>query len=331
MEFHAPADILSDEAYEYCECGYRIYYDGLDDPWDDPGEWRHMATVIRSQPKEEKKKGVRKLERVVKEKTTVDLPTALTKPSSDLDDFSFLIHGEKKIGKTTFSLQNDAGKPSLLLQFDPPQRAYERMELVCNTWEVFMSALRKLEKLTKWPYGRVVVDNVGEAYQRCMKHVCESRGVEHPEEEGWSKGWQALRQEFTQAVDRLLRLPVGVMFLAHSQWKDTETRDGDQVSRLVPRLAGIADDVISAKVDGIIAYDYAGRKRVLVLQGDDHVSAGHRLHLESYPHFIGPEGEPLRTVRAGSSPEEAYRNFRDAFNNKYVPPKAVAKKFKLKK
>lgn len=265
-----------------------------------------------------KKKKVRK---PPKKKIGVVLPTEYEEPVDDINRYSFLIHGEKKIGKTSLSLQ---GGKVLLLQNDPPQLAYRRLELVTSTWELFRKALRELEKLAKkpkrFPYDRIVVDGADTWYKRCQHWVCEERGIQHPEDEGWGRGWDALRQEFDQAVTRLLSLPCGVWFLCHSTWKEIETRRGDKIEKLVPKLTSMGEEILNGKVDAWLAYDFDGNRRVLFLQGDERTGAGHRLDVTDYPHFRDKKGEPLKYIRMGKSPSTAYKRLLAAFNNEYSHP-----------
>jgi len=281
-----------------------------------------MATVTRSQSKEKKAKPVvRPIEPSPKVKG-VKLPTKFEEPTSRFDDFSFLIHGLPKIGKTSLAMQTADGKNNVLfLQFDAPQRAYRRMEIVCTDYVTALKAVRKLEAAAEsgsFPYQRVVVDNADMFCRTSQMYVCEKLAIDHPGELDYGKGWDAARQEFRDVVDRLLRLPCGVWFIAHSQWKDVETRDGGEITRLVPRMSAQGEDLINGKVDCTVAYDYDDKnRRVLVLRGGTRVVCGHRLHQSDNPHFIGKDGKPLRSVLAGRNPQQAFRNLLAAFNNEY--------------
>ncbi len=250
----------------------------------------------------------------------VKLPKKPETPCTELNDFSFLFHGEKKVGKTTLALE---GGRVLVLQFDPPQRAYERMEIQCPDWRTFLASLKALEKADA-PYDRVVLDGADLWYHHCQAYVCEKQGIEHPGDAGWGKGWSALRNEFTHAVDRMLNLSCGVWFLCHSTWKEVDVRRSngrtEKVEKLLPMLSGMAEEILNGKVDGWFAYDYRGNNRVLVLQGDERTGAGHRLDQDKYPHFRLPEGEKITEMMAGKSASIAYKRFLAAFNNEYTPP-----------
>jgi len=266
-------------------------------------------------------------------KIKVVLPEEYTEPAANFNDYALLIHGEKKIGKTSLSLQGPGNV--LLLECDPPQLAYRRKELQLPNWATFLAILERLEQEagsdTPFPFDRVVLDGADIWYQRCLEYVCKQRVITHPEDEAYGKGWHGVRKEFTQAVDRLLRLPCGTWFLCHSSWKEVKLRKGGKVDKLLPRLSGQAEEILNGKVDGWFAYDYDGDNRILILQGDDMTGAGHRLDSSDAPHFRNPDKKPLRSIRMGTTASKAYENLEAAYNNMYIPPKKPESKHRVKK
>lgn len=251
---------------------------------------------------------------IKRKKDQVHLPTKLKEPAGDFDDYSVLVTGEKKIGKTSLAIQEPQ---TLLLQCDPPQRAYRRMETVLHNWRESRDALKQLTeraRADRFPWRRICLDGADTWYQMCLVQTCLDRGIEYPEDEEWGRGWNALRQEFTKAVNQLLRLPCGVWFLCHAVWQEVKGEDGKKFDRLSPRLPGMAEEILNGRVDIWIAYDYHHRDRVLILQGSQRYGAGHRLD----EHFRSRRtGEPLRSIKAGTSAAEAHANLLAAFHNEY--------------
>lgn len=266
--------------------------------------------VIKSTIKKTFAVGVSK--KKVRDKIEIELPTEYEMPDVNLRDFSLLIHGEKKIGKTTLAMQ---GGRVLVLQFDPSQRCYKRLEVVLHSWQEFLAVLKKLEKAPANMYDRIVIDGTEIWYGMCQKFVCENLGIEHPGDEDFGKGWQALRDAFTTAVTRTLHLPYGVWFLAHSQWKEVKNRHGKKTDKLVPRLPSQAEEVLNGRVDGWFAYDYEAGDRVLILMGDEMTGAGHRMDSADAAHFRSKAGNRIRYIKVGNSPQEAYARLESAFNN----------------
>lgn len=249
--------------------------------------------------------------------TKLTLPTGRSEPVDNPWNYAYLITGEKKIGKTAFSIE---GCEELVLQFDKPQLAYAIREIVIKSWSQFKDVLRLLEEKAKdgeakFPYQRIVVDGAGEWYQMCQQATCKKFGVEHPSEEGYARAWHYLRDEFTDSVNRLLRLQrevgCGMIFIAHAEWKEKNTRDGGKIERLVPNLPPRAEEILNGKCDAWFAWDYAGKDRIMVVQGDEITGAGHRID----GHFLTADGRRVREIYMGESPKEALNNFMRAFNN----------------
>lgn len=252
---------------------------------------------------------------VAKKTNDVVLPTVYREPSSDLNQYAFMIHGDKKVGKT--SLANRGGR-TLFLQCDPQQQAYKIMEVLIRNWAQFLSAQTQLEQLAakgKLPYDRVAIDRVDILYHYAMQAACTKLAIDHPNDEGYGKGWDAVRTLFTQGIDRFLSLPCGRWFLCHSAWKEVETREGTKIQKLLPILPKQAEEVVNGKVDAWCAYTYKGKERILIVRGDERTGAGNRMDEEGYEHFITPDGQKVVEVPMGQSATEGYENLVKAFNN----------------
>jgi hypothetical protein len=240
------------------------------------------------------------------------LPEALSEPSDALQDYSILLYGDKKIGKTTLCSMFPG---AYFLMTEPGGRALRVYQTPVNDWLVAKQALRALET-NPGKFRTVVVDTVDMLYQHCFTHVSKVEGWDHPSEEAWGKGWAALRKEFSGYITRLLALDMGVILTSHSQEREIKRRDGSKYDRIQPTMSGMARDMVEAMVDIWMYYTYDGSDRILLLQGDDHVAAGHRLQ----EHFRTPDGAGyVRAVDMGTAPEVGFENIMAAFDNRYVP------------
>jgi len=290
-------DVLDDDVRAEFRCGDVMAVDF----------WR-----IRSESANERKEAEMKL---MKKPDRLKLPVNRSEPVDDWQQYAYLITGEKKIGKTKFSIE---GCEELVLQFDKPQLAYSIREIIIKSWADFRDVLLQLEakaEAGEFAYGRIVVDGAGEWYQMCQTATCKKFGVDHPSEEGYARAWHHLRDNFTDAVNRLLRLQrsvgCGLVFIAHAEWKEKNTRGGLKVDRLVPNLPPKCEEILNGKCDAWFTMDYDGKDRIMVLLGDETTGAGHRID----GHFMTPDGRRIEEVHMGSSSEDALRNFSAAFNN----------------
>lgn len=238
------------------------------------------------------------------------LPTKPRKPETRWDQFAYLLFGEKKIGKTTLAANI---KNALVIQFDKPQLALEIIEEVPRKWAEFLRILKALEDAgIKLPYSAIIIDGCEEWYQMCQTHVCAVMGIEHPTDAKYGKGWSAVKTEFRDAVNRVLRLPCGHFFICHQKTISIENRDGTETQRIVPALGAATEEILNSKVDGWFYYCYDGSNRRLIVRGSEEIGAGHRIK----GHFQTKDGRPLRDIPMGSSSEEAFQNFIAGFENR---------------
>lgn len=237
------------------------------------------------------------------EPSGLKLPTENSIPHSDLGDYSVLLFGEKKIGKTTLTA---CFPSSVHLMFEPGGKALSIKQVPVPRWEDAKEYLKLLRR--DKTFKTVVVDTADIAYRAAARWVCERLGVDHPSDESYGKGWEACRDEFTLWINELLSIGKGVVFVSHSQDREIARRSGVKYHKILPTMSNQARDVLEPVVDIWVYYGYDGERRVLTITGDEHIGAGHRLTKQ----FKG-----VKTIDMGYSPEEGYRNFVDAFNNRY--------------
>ncbi len=254
-----------------------------------------------------------KADKVKPDRLELELPTDLSEISDEFEEYTVFVHGEKKIGKTTLAMAS--AEKTFLLTFDPLQKSYALLQRHCPSWKhlkEYISLLEKAAAKGKYPYQRIVVDGADIMHKRCQKHACKMLGINHPSEEDWGKGWDAVNTEFADLIDRILALPGGKWFISHSTWKEVETRRGKKIEKLVPLMGARAEELLVGKLDAWFAYDYNESDRVLVVRGDERVAAGSRIK----GHFLTPGGRSVKEVPMGDSEEEAWENLIAAFENR---------------
>ena len=261
--------------------------------------------------------------KTISEKTVWTLPTEKSIPASRIEDFIQLIYGDKKIGKTSLIAQYG---DVLFLMGEPGGKALSIYQRPVLSWEAFVKYVDLLEKDKK--FRMVAIDNPGNIYKLCTHHMCAKLGIDHPSDEEWGKGWAAVGDEFTHQIMRLTLSGKGVAFIAHATEKEIKSRAGGKFDRIVPALGGQPRDLLEGIVDILAYYTYDGDRRVLIVEGNDLVSAGYRLGVEK-EHFIALNGEKVVEIPMGNSPKEAYGNFIAAFENRQASAKGVPENLKM--
>lgn len=246
--------------------------------------------------------------RVIRTKIEVTLPEEQEDAITSISEATFLIYGENKIGKTSFA---SMFPEALFLMFEPGGKGLKIYRRQVSNWKEFVAYIDLLEK-DRDRFETVVVDPVAMSYKAVVDFICEREGVTDPRDVGWGNGWKAIEDEFMKQINRISSTGRGVVFLGHPEIIEFEKRTGGTYNKIVPRMMKQARQFIEAFVDVTGFYGYYGDERFLSIEGSDQIDAGHRLKYK----FRTPEGEKIHSIPMGESEEEAFKNFKRAFNNK---------------
>ena len=242
------------------------------------------------------------------------LPTTKSIPSENLGDYTWLIYGQKKIGKTSFAAQFP---DALFMMFEPGGKALEIYQVNCDKWENALEYLNLLEQSKRKGdliYKTIVIDTGFEAYQRCMSYVCEQLGIIYPREDNFGKDWSAIKTEFRTFQNRIMQLELGIIVLCHERMKESQTRTGSKFDMIIPNLQNPADDYFRATIDNVCWYHYRNKERFLLIKGSDYAMAGSALSNEK--HFLTIKNESIFAVPMGKNAKESYFYLLKAFQNK---------------
>ena len=248
---------------------------------------------------------VRKAQSVLDQLT---LPTERTVPSDNLSDYSMLLYGFEKIGKTSLAAQFP---DAYFMLFEAGGKALPLYRTIINKW---VEAVRIIDLLEKTDRFRTVIVDTGDiAYDLCLDFVCKKLAIDHPSDEEWGKGWGAVKKEFKLQMSRLVnnKQGRGIIFTSHAIEREIKQRGGGARHRVVPTMGGGARSVLEPMVDiWAHAYYRPDGSRWLRLRGNEEVAAGHRIE----QHFVGVE-----ELSMGASAKEAYANYVKAFNQRSAP------------
>jgi len=234
------------------------------------------------------------------------LPTEKTDPMPHLRDYPILLYGRERVGKTTLCAQFE---DPLFLFFEPGGKSLSLLAVTIKSWKHFKQVIEELEAKPN-KFRTVVIDTVDMAHAMASEYVCKREGISHPSDMKWGKGWGFIDAAFEEAMFRILRNGRGLLFTSHSTEKDIDDLTGEgEIRRMVAPTAGTqAMRFVRRYVDLILYYYYdKNGNRWIRVRGNRDVIAGNRID----GHFKG-----ITKFRAGASPEEAYVNLVNAFENK---------------
>lgn len=251
-----------------------------------------------------------------------DLPRQISTPPDDIAQYTILLAGEKKIGKTDFCAQ---WPDHFIIEGEPgnAKHVVGRYTDVADWLSVkrIVSLLEKEHDYCK----TLIIDDITSIYSLCFNWKLKELGIDYPDQslgEGkkdYGRGWNIVKNEFIPIIQRIQNLPYGKIYTVHTAIKEVETRSGGTYNRIETSMGKQCNEVMDTYINlwGVMLYDK--KDRVIQIVGDEEVKAGHNLKT----HFRHPTtNEPMRQIPMGNSASEAYENFINAFHNRldYVAP-----------
>jgi hypothetical protein len=243
------------------------------------------------------------------------LPEKPKKACSDFFLYASLLYGRPGIGKTSFL---SSFPDALLLSCERVSKGIECFDFNAEnggvtSWTVFLAAIDLLEK-TPGRFKTVGIDTIDALYSHCLDYTCKKNGMSHPSDEGYGKGWEMVRKNFTAALDRLWATKRGIVFTSHAKEVEVKSHSGETYTRIQPTMSGQAYGFIKAKTDFVFYAEYyrdaeGNPLRILITSGDDVVDAKSAGNL---PRFLPFEkGKAVETVLAAFDGEDVGLNPND--------------------
>ncbi len=182
--------------------------------------------------------------------TSLTLPTKKTEPVRDPNKVRWYFYGEPGVGKTTLASKF---RDPLFLCTEEGVGFLSVYKKSISCWADFKAILKLLveQDPEAEQFGTVVVDTVDLLFLMCEKHVCEAKGIAHPSDLEWGKGWAALRDEFKIVLGYMSRMKQGLVFVGHAQLFEKKER-GTTITCMKPSLTNTGAKVIIPLVDVMI-------------------------------------------------------------------------------
>lgn len=177
-------------------------------------------------------------------------PVEPSEPKQHVDDFIVLCYGDSGFGKSTFASELE---DPLFLETEPGLKWLNVKKMKVDGWENFQEIIKALEVAAvndKRPCRTVVVDTVDNLTRFCQAYVCAERGIDHPTDQDWGKGWDALFNEWHLWIVRLCSCGLGVWFIGHAKDKEVVSRS-IKITKIMPAFSATFYRSLNALVDFI--------------------------------------------------------------------------------
>ncbi|OYD06080.1 ATP-binding protein [Paludifilum halophilum] len=209
------------------------------------------------------------------------LPTEKKQPKQRLEDYSILLYGHPKIGKSTFCSQMDS---PIFLATEPGLEALSVYEVKVPDWPTFLRACAELKTEAEKPeeerrFKSVIVDTVDNLWKSCAEYVRDKLEIQHESDLGYGKGYAMVRDEFFRAIRKLSLLPYGLVMTSHVNMTEVKTRTAT-ITKAIPTLPKSGRDVVLGMVDIILYAESVetddGEVRILRTKPSEKWEAGDR-------------------------------------------------------
>lgn len=264
------------------------------------------------------------------------LPTKANEPSEKIDDYTWIIYGEKGIGKSTLAM----GFPNIIAHFMWEPGRYdlksplipEKGEQSLN-WERYQTYLEMIEEQhggKKVP-GRILVDTLDGAAKACERfHASKLGKTSLLGVKDHGRAWDECITDWNNTHNALIWSGFTFTFLSHSRWrpKDIKGVDREEVAQLLAEGIIVNERQPTARPWSVgwikqstayaVYYGWEGTERVLWVRGTGDIFTS---VANSEDHFRTPRGkkragQPYEMIPMGSSPKESYQNLLKGWNNK---------------
>jgi len=178
------------------------------------------------------------------------LPTERTKARQELSEYTILIYGPPKVGKTTWA----SGFPNgIFLASESGHNAVEIFKVDIDRWETFLDACKELSG-GKHKFENVIIDTIDNVWDLCRQYICQKHQIEHESELPYGRGYGLIVNEFTRVLNKLSMLPYGLVMISHADTQEIETRVGKR-NKVVPSLKDKPRKLILGMTDIILYCD----------------------------------------------------------------------------
>ena len=178
----------------------------------------------------------------------ITLPKAPTPKKNDLRNLTVLLHGGKKLGKSTFCSHLPG---AIFAATEPGLGHLEVHQVPITSWQDFLDFCNALVT-EKHEFKTIVIDTLNNLYGFCCRAVCEKYKVEYVGDfKAVGKGHVLANNMFYETLLKLANLPYGLWMIAHSVEHEIETRT-EKYRKAVPQLPDKAAGQILGMADMIL-------------------------------------------------------------------------------
>lgn len=152
-----------------------------------------------------------------------------------------------------------------------------RIEKKTCAWENFKGVISSLEAGEGKDFETIVLDLIEDYYEFCRLYVFQKLNITHESDNSF-KAWDMVRNEFLNAIKRIIALPFNVIILSQEDsTRDIFSKDGAKITTVTPAINEKMAKKLSGMVDIVLRLTNEGGKRTLVNKPSPYIFGGGRI------------------------------------------------------
>lgn len=204
----------------------------------------------------------------------ITIPTEKTRIVTDFSKYKFLIYGQPKVGKSTFTSQFD---DVIFCATEAGHSFLEVFKVDIKSWEDFKDFTTKISTQNH-KYKMIAIDTVDNLVKMCMDYVCKKNGIQHTNDLPYGKGAYLFDMEFSTPINFLTNCGFGFVFISHAKEREMSTKTA-KWSYMDTSMPPKTSAYICGLVDFIFyCYVTEDKKRMVKTQAEKYINAGGRAH-----------------------------------------------------
>ena len=120
------------------------------------------------------------------------LPAEKTPARTDMSDYTVLVHGRPKAGKSEWCSKADR---ALFIATEAGLNSLSVYQAPVTNWEEFLACCGEIAA-GDHRFRTIVIDTADNAYRMCSEYVCAKHKIEHESDLGYGKGFALVNAEF---------------------------------------------------------------------------------------------------------------------------------------
>jgi hypothetical protein len=199
---------------------------------------------------------------------------------TDLSKYKFLIYGDPGSGKSTLASKFP---DAIFIPTEPGLNYLEVNQItdddgnpkIVKNWTEFCQAIRLL-CTEKHQFKTIIIDTIDNAFEFCAIHTLQLREIEHESDEGFGKGWNIIKREFTKVINYVANYGIGLVFISHEKQGERESK-GVKRMYIDSSLSNQPKSYVNGLVDFIFyCYQDNEHKRMMQTKATPNVNAKDR-------------------------------------------------------